>query len=117
MLPRLVAARSRLAAFGAGACMTAYIVDVAREAGVSVATVSRVLAGADYPVREKTRQRVRAAAERLQYQPNRLGRSLRVGRSSSIGVCAPTFNNPTSMATLEGIMLACRAANRQVQTV
>jgi DNA-binding LacI/PurR family transcriptional regulator len=97
--------------------MAADIGDVAREAGVSVATVSRVLAGADYPVKEETRQRVREAALRLKYQPNRLGRSLRVGRSSSIGVCATTFNNPTWVATLEGIMLACRAANRQVQTV
>jgi DNA-binding LacI/PurR family transcriptional regulator len=97
--------------------MTAYIVDVAREAGVSVATVSRVLAGADYPVKEETRQRVLAAAERLKYQPNRLARNLRVGHSNSIGVCATTFNNPTWVATLEGIMLACRAANRQVQTV
>ncbi|MCC7372931.1 MAG: LacI family DNA-binding transcriptional regulator [Chloroflexi bacterium] len=97
--------------------MTAYIVDVAREAGVSVATVSRVLANTDYPVKEETRQRVLAAAERLKYQPNRLGRSLRVGHSSAVGVCATTFNNPTWVATLEGIMLACRAVNRQVQTV
>jgi DNA-binding LacI/PurR family transcriptional regulator len=97
--------------------MAAYIVDVAREAGVSVATVSRVLAGAAYPVKEETRQRVLAAAERLNYQPNRLARSLRLGRSSAIGVCATTFNNPTWVATLEGIMLACRAADRQVQTV
>jgi DNA-binding LacI/PurR family transcriptional regulator len=97
--------------------MSAYIVDVAREAGVSVATVSRVLASASHPVKEETRQRVLAAAERLKYRPNRLGRSLRVGHSSAIGVCATTFNNPTWVATLEGIMLACRAVNRQVQTV
>jgi LacI family transcriptional regulator len=97
--------------------VTAYIIDVAREAGVSVATVSRVLAGTAYPVKEATRQRVLAAAERLKYQPNMLGRSLRLGHSSAIGVCATTFNNPTWVAALEGIMLACRAVNRQVQTV
>jgi LacI family transcriptional regulator len=94
----------------------AAITDVAREAGVSVATVSRVLADTGYPVRAETRQRVLAAAERLRYSPNGLGRSLRVGRSTAIGVCATTLNNPTAIAAVEGIIQACRAVNRQVQT-
>ena len=94
----------------------AYITDVAREAGVSVATVSRVLSDAGYPVRAETRQRVLEAAERLQYAPNALARSLRVGRSTTIGVCATTFNNPTAVAAVEGIIRACRAVNRHVQT-
>ncbi|MCC6177563.1 MAG: LacI family DNA-binding transcriptional regulator [Chloroflexi bacterium] len=90
--------------------------DVAREAGVSVATVSRVLAGAGYPVRAETRRRVLDAAARLRYRPNGLGRSLRVGRSSAIGLCATTLNNPTAVAAVEGIIRACRAAHRHVQT-
>ena len=94
----------------------AYITDVAREAGVSIATVSRVLADAGYPVRAETRQRVLEAAERLRYTPNGLGRSLRVGRSTAIGVCATTFNNPTAVAAVEGIIRACRVVNRHVQT-
>lgn len=94
----------------------AYIGDVAREAGVSVATVSRVLGGSGYPVRAETRERVLAAAERLRYQPNGLGRSLRVGHASAIGVCATALNNPTAVAAVEGIIRACRAVNRQVQT-
>lgn len=93
-----------------------YITDVAREAGVSVATVSRVLAASGYPVRTETRLRVQEVAERLGYRPNGLGRSLRIGRSSAIGVCATSLNNPTAVAAVEGIIRACRAANRHVQT-
>ncbi len=92
-----------------------HITDVAREAGVSVATVSRVLTDAGYPVRAETRERVLAAAVRLGYQPNRLGRSLRTGRSNAVGVCATTLNNPTATTAIEGIIQACRAENRQVQ--
>ena len=92
-----------------------YIRDVAREAGVSVATVSRVIANADYPVRVETRERVLAAAGRLGYHPNSLARSLRVGRSEAIGVCAVTLGNPTVISAVEGIIQFSRAAHRHVQ--
>ena len=52
------------------------ISDVATEAGVSVATVSRVLNKADYPVRPETRERVLKAIEKLDFRPNELARSL-----------------------------------------
>ena len=58
----------------------AYIMDVAREAGVSVATVSCVLSDAGRQVRAETRQRVLEVTERLRHSPNSLGRSLRLGR-------------------------------------
>lgn len=93
-----------------------YITDVARAAGVSAATVSRVLTNGGYPVRTETRERVLAAAERLRYQPNGLARGLRIGRSNAVGVCATTLNNPTAVAAVEGIIQACRAVNRHVQT-
>lgn len=60
--------------------------DVAREAGVSVTTVSHVLNNVKYArASEETRARVRAAAQSLGYRPNRIARSLRLQRSEMIG--------------------------------
>lgn len=67
--------------------------DVAREAGVSVATVSRVL-NDDPVVAEPTRMKVLAAIETLGYRPNLLGRSLRTLKASRILVILPTIANP-----------------------
>lgn len=63
------------------------IVDVAREAGVSYATVSRVLNGDPY-VKSETRERVAAMLNRMGYVANRQARSLRTGRSQMIGLLA-----------------------------
>jgi DNA-binding LacI/PurR family transcriptional regulator len=87
--------------------------DVAREAGVSTATVSRVLEGGGYPVKVDTRKRVLDAVERLQYQPNHLARNLRRGRTTTVGVCAGVLN-PSALSALDGILEACRSAGRQV---
>jgi LacI family transcriptional regulator len=91
----------------------AAIRDVAREAGVSVATVSRALKEGTYPVKSETRRRVLEAAERLRYQPNNLARNLRAGRTNTVGVCAGVLN-PTALSALDGILEGCRAAGRQV---
>jgi LacI family transcriptional regulator len=64
------------------------IKDVAREAGVSIATVSRVFNNVD-PVDENTRRRVRHVARRLKYVPNALGRSLSTKRTDAIGLLLP----------------------------
>lgn len=72
--------------------------DVARLAGVSHQTVSRVLN--DHPkVSEQTRLRVRAAIAELGYRPNRAARTLVTGRSQVIGVLAQssTLYGPASM--------------------
>jgi LacI family transcriptional regulator len=69
----------------------ATIHDVAEEARVSIATVSRVLNGTDY-VSEKVRERVLAAAEKLHYRPNRVAQSLRSNRSQTIGVLVPQID-------------------------
>ncbi|MEV4759751.1 LacI family DNA-binding transcriptional regulator [Micromonospora sp. NPDC049559] len=72
--------------------------DVARLAGVSHQTVSRVLN--DHPnVREQTRLRVRAAIAELGYRPNRAARTLVTGRSQLIGVVAQnsTLYGPASL--------------------
>jgi LacI family transcriptional regulator len=62
--------------------------DVAQRAGVSVATVSRVLNRSGV-VREETRQRVEGAAAELRYTPNSTARSLITRRTSTFGVVLP----------------------------
>jgi DNA-binding LacI/PurR family transcriptional regulator len=76
--------------------------DVARHAGVSVATVSRVLN--DIPiVRTEMRDRVRAAIAELDYRPSSTARSLSLGRSQAIGVVAPFFTTPSVVERLRGV--------------
>ena len=61
--------------------------DVAREAGVSVTTVSHILNNKESArASDETRERVRATAARLGYGPNRMARSLRMQRSEMIGL-------------------------------
>lgn len=66
------------------------IKDVAKEAGVSIGAVSKVLhgRGGNIRVSEATAQRIRDAARTLNYRPNYHARSLRSGRSRSVGVVA-----------------------------
>jgi len=71
----------------------ARIKDVARRAGVSSATVSRVLAGKPH-VRPELRERVWKAVEELGYQPNRVARSLRAQQSKIIGLIISDIQNP-----------------------
>src|SRR3954464_9500702 len=80
----------------------ATIRDVARHAGVSVATVSRVLN--DIPVvRDEMRERVREAIAELGYRPSSTARSLSLGRSQAIGVVAPFFTTPSVVERLRGV--------------
>jgi len=78
------------------------ISDVAAKAGVSAATVSRVLRGKPQ-VAASTRQRVLTAAEELGYSPSRAAQSLALGRSSSIGVVAPLADSPSVAERLGGL--------------
>ena len=67
--------------------------DVAKLAGVSVMTVSRVLS--DHPsVSDRAREKVLAAVADLRYQPNELARSLREKRSRQIGILLPYLYDP-----------------------
>jgi LacI family transcriptional regulator len=68
--------------------MAVTIKDVAREANVSVATVSRALNGQDN-VAEAVRRRVQGVAERLRYTPHHAARSLSSRRTRTIGVVLP----------------------------
>ena len=69
------------------------IKEVAEAAGVSTATVSRVLANKPY-VRPEVRERVLAAVQQLAYRPNRIARNLRVQQSFSIGLIVSDIRNP-----------------------
>ena len=71
----------------------ATILDVAREAGVSVATVSRVINNSGF-VAAETRQRVQAAVEKLSYSPNVYSRNLRKQESRMLLVLLPDLENP-----------------------
>lgn len=64
--------------------------DVAREAGVDKATVSRVLRG-DHRISEKTRVKVIEAVRNLNYRPDRNARNLSTSTSGLIGVVLPDF--------------------------
>lgn len=64
------------------------IKDVARQAGVSVATVSRVFNNSG-PVSDETRRRIHTVAERLRYTPNGVARSLSTRRTGTVGVLLP----------------------------
>ncbi|GAU70897.1 LacI family transcriptional regulator [Streptomyces sp. NBRC 110611] len=70
----------------------ANIKDVAERAGVSVATVSRVLNGRS-PVAE-TRERVLAAVRELGYRPNNVARALRTARTGALGLIISDLTNP-----------------------
>jgi LacI family transcriptional regulator len=73
--------------------MPATIYDVARRAGVSIATVSRVLRGSA-PVQDGTRQRVEHAVDELGFVPSRLGVSLAERRHAANGVVFPDLSGP-----------------------
>jgi DNA-binding LacI/PurR family transcriptional regulator len=76
--------------------------DVARHAGVSVATVSRVLN--DLPlVSPETRDRVMRVVDELGYRRSATARSLSLGRSQTIGVVAPFFTTLSVVERLRGI--------------
>ena len=69
------------------------IVDVARLAGVTPTTVSRVINNRGY-ISEKTKKRVHEAMDELGYQPNEIARSLTKQKSNTIGVIVPHISHP-----------------------
>ncbi|MBN2305009.1 MAG: LacI family DNA-binding transcriptional regulator [Anaerolineae bacterium] len=85
--------------------------DVARRAGVSTATVSKVLSNTPY-FTEETRQKVMLAVRELGYVPNLAARALSSGRTHIIAVVFPyvfeaIFSDPLTMRILQGIEAEC----------
>jgi len=78
------------------------IVDVAKKANVSVATVSRVMNG-NYPVKAETKQRVLEVINELHYIPNMQARELTQQKSATIGVVVPSINNMFFPEVITGI--------------
>src|SRR5690606_22427650 len=86
------------------------IKDVARESGVSYATVSRVLTGFEF-VKETTRQRVMEAAEHLGYVASLHARSLVGGHSQIVGLLVPNLDNGYVGTITQGIDKELARAN------
>jgi LacI family transcriptional regulator len=85
----------------------ATIRDVARTAGVSIATVSRVING-DGSVHPTLRRLVEDAVQHTGYRPNAAARSLRRARTGTIGVVVPELRNPALTAIVQGIEQVAR---------
>lgn len=83
---------------------------VAARAGVSIATVSRVINGVANKASAETTARVREAVEALGYRPMGAGRSLRHGRSRLVAVLASNLANPTMAAMAAVAEAALRRA-------
>jgi LacI family transcriptional regulator len=89
--------------------------DVAKRAGVSTMTVSRVL-NENTNVLEETRQRVFAAVEELGYRRNELARSLRDRRSRQIGILVPNLYDPFFAVCTHAINTVAREHGYSVST-
>lgn len=79
--------------------------DVARESGLTVGTVSRVLNSRGY-ISDKTKAKVYAVMKELDYQPNEMARALSKQRSNAIGVIVPHIEHPYFAKMINSLELA-----------
>lgn len=93
--------------------MSATIYDVAREAGVSMATVSRVLNDTAV-VKEETKKRVIDAIAKLSYRPNAVARGLASKRTKTIGVIVPDVSAAFMAELVRGIEDVARMYNYHI---
>lgn len=87
----------------------ATIVDVAKRAGVSVSTASKVLRNHDYGVSSSMRSRVQAAIAELEYRPLAAARGMR-GKTYTIGVVTPDIGNPFLSMLIDGVVLGLQSS-------
>lgn len=85
----------------------ATIKDVAAAAEVSVATVSRVLSNADYPVSAELRARVEKAARDLSFAYTMAPRQSKRSEGNELALVIPNISNPFYMQTIQGISAVC----------
>ena len=88
----------------------ANITEIAKTAGVSRSTVSRVLNNQPYVIAEK-REAVLQAMKQLDYRPNQNAVHLSRGKTNVIGVMVPQINHPFFSQLIEGIGIACAERN------
>lgn len=89
------------------------IKDIAAEAGVALGTASRALSG-NGSIAGETRERVLAAARRLNYVPNAQARSLRSERTDTLGLLIPDVRNPFFSELAHGVEQEARQAGFSV---
>lgn len=82
--------------------MSVTLKDVAKAAGVSASTVSRVLSG-DARISEKTRERVMECVKTLDYKLNPIARGLKTNRTYTVGFLAPEITNAFFMGVAQGV--------------
>ncbi len=98
--------------------MSQNLEDVARVAGVSRSTVSRVI-NDDPNVKPETRERVQAIVKQLNYQPHAAARGLAAGRTRVLGLVIPAgvsamFSDPFFPLLIQGVATACNARDHSV---
>lgn len=84
------------------------IQDVAKEAGVSITTVSRVV-NRNYPVKESTRILVERAIQKLNFKPNMLAKGLIQKNTHTIGILTPSIENLFFSEVVKGVDSVMRA--------
>jgi LacI family transcriptional regulator len=84
----------------------ATLAEVARLAGVSASTASRVLNGGNRTPREELRERVMAAAERLRYSPNAAAQATARGQTNVVGLIVHDISDPYFSSIASGVMRA-----------
>ena len=86
------------------------LADVAREAGVSLATASRVISGSAYPVSAAKRHRVEEAVRASGYVPDPVAQAMVRGRTRTIGVIAGALSDPYFTEVTRGVEESARRA-------
>jgi LacI family transcriptional regulator len=95
------------------AVMNATVRDVAKMAGVSAMTVSRVINGSD-GVRPETRRRVEHAVTELDFVPNGVARGLMSSKTGALGLIVPDISNPFFATVVRGAESVARRAGYRI---
>ncbi len=91
--------------------MAVRLKDIARDLGVSVVTVSKVLRG-NTDIGEETRKRVLKRMKELNYQPNMLARGLASGKTYTVGLVVPDLTHPFFAEFAKSLSGVLRSGNR-----
>jgi LacI family transcriptional regulator len=96
--------------------MAVTICDIAKLINTTDATVSMALRN-NPRISLKTREKVQDAAKKLGYRPSHLGRSLKSGKTNTIGMIIPDFANPYFIEFIKSVQATCLSRNYQLITI